>query len=318
MYNENLKIKFIRENYASISTSKNCVSIFESFEKYEKEFGGDLSSMPEDVLSKAMDETSGARHRNWYTRMIVIRQYIKWCLSNNIPGTQKSAFLINEPGMQKIKKWMVSGPTHLQKSLDEVFADESEETIDCVYRAYYWLSFSGVNEDDIFRLKRSDIDFYNMEIHIGNRDYPVYKESIVALRNASELHSFLHYNKTHKSPIRLDRAVGDKLMRGTRSDLDCPYVRVVLSKKSKNAFELGKTNIKLSNNRVWLSGVFYRVYENERAGIGVDFSCIADDFMSGKEYKLDSGRNTLEAKKRQVMRDFENDYNRWKLAYQIF
>ena len=36
--------------------------------------------------------------------------------------------------------------------------------------------------------------------------------------------------------------------------------------------------------------------------------------MEGKEYKLESGRNTLAAKKRAVMRDFQNDYVRWKAA----
>ena len=37
--------------------------------------------------------------------------------------------------------------------------------------------------------------------------------------------------------------------------------------------------------------------------------------MSGKEYKLDSGRNTRDAKKRQIARDYLDNYRRWKLAF---
>ena len=78
-----------------------------------------------------------------------------------------------------------------------------------------------------------------------------------------------------------------------------------------------KTDLKLSYFRVWISGLFYRMYERERAGMPVDFSAAAAQFMEGKTYKLDRGRNTPEAKKRQLTRDYLEDYERWKLAFAI-
>ena len=46
-------------------------------------------------------------------------------------------------------------------------------------------------------------------------------------------------------------------------------------------------------------------------------NAVAAQQMVGKTYKLDSGRNTPEAKKRQLARDYMDDYERWKLAFKI-
>ena len=43
----------------------------------------------------------------------------------------------------------------------------------------------------------------------------------------------------------------------------------------------------------------------------------AELLMEGKTYKLDRGRNTPEAKRRQLTRDYLEDYERWKLAFAI-
>lgn len=59
------------------------------------------------------------------------------------------------------------------------------------------------------------------------------------------------------------------------------------------------------------------MYEKEAAGDTPDFSSIVSEQMSGKTYKLDTGRNTQDAKKRQLVRDYMEDYQRWKLAFKI-
>ena len=59
------------------------------------------------------------------------------------------------------------------------------------------------------------------------------------------------------------------------------------------------------------------MHERELAGYGVDFTAAADEYMAGKEYKLDSGRNTRDAKKRRVINDYNEDYERWKLTFSM-
>ena len=103
------------------------------------------------------------------------------------------------------------------------------------------------------------------------------------------------------------------MIRGIKSVPTLKALRVELSRRSKQNSD--KTPLKLSYFRVWISGVFYRMYEQEIIGVPPDFNAIAYQQMEGKTYKLDSGRNTMEAKRRQLVRDYEEDYERWKLAW---
>ena len=73
--------------------------------------------------------------------------------------------------------------------------------------------------------------------------------------------------------------------------------------------------MKLSYSRIWISGLFYRMYERERAGLPVDFSEAASRFMEGRTYKLESGRNTLESYQRRVAREYLLDYEYWKSTF---
>ena len=112
-----------------------------------------------------------------------------------------------------------------------------------------------------------------------------------------------------------DRAPGDTIVRGVRAQASLKAMRVELSRRSKNKRDDGMTDLKLSYYRVWISGVFHRAHENEQMGIEPDFSSIVSQQLEGKIYKLDSGRNTQDAKKRQLVHDYLEDYQRWKLAY---
>lgn len=103
-------------------------------------------------------------------------------------------------------------------------------------------------------------------------------------------------------------------MRGIRGVMTVESESTVLSKANLRAIRDGDTTKRLTYHSIWLSGLFYRIRIAELSGVPVDFSEAAEEFMEGKEYKLESGRNTLAAKKRAVMRDFQNDYVRWKAA----
>ena len=65
-----------------------------------------------------------------------------------------------------------------------------------------------------------------------------------------------------------------------------------------------------------MSGLFYRVYEMERAGISPNFSEAALRVMDGKTYSL-KGREKLEHKQNRIEKDYMEDYERWKLAFSI-
>lgn len=105
-------------------------------------------------------------------------------------------------------------------------------------------------------------------------------------------------------------------MRGIRAVTKTATLRSILSKKSAKAIEDGLTKQQLSFYRVWMSGLFYRMYDRERAGIPIDFSEAATNFVSDRTYAL-NGRIKLEHKQNRIERDYMEDYQRWKLAFSI-
>ena len=104
-------------------------------------------------------------------------------------------------------------------------------------------------------------------------------------------------------------------MRGFRVELTGTTIRASLSRLAREAERAGKTDIRLSHYRIWLSGLFYRVYEAEIAGIEnprILFFRFIQEYTRDKEFKLDSGRNTKAAKQRSIANEYYRDYQRWK------
>lgn len=317
MYNEELKTKFVRGYTNSISTAEVCQTIFNAFEQYEVEWSADLCTRSSEELQPVVDGLVGFRARSKWMRLIILKDYVKWCIGMKVPGACDGMLKIETVGLEKVKHQTVASPLHLQRYLDSICEPESEETTDNIYRCFYWLAYGGVAEEDILSIKCSDVDLNNMVVRYNNTEVPIYREALPAFKNCVKLTQFVYKHPNYDKLVYKDRADGDTLVRGIRSAPSIKAMRVELSRRSKAKMDEGKTDLKLSYFRVWISGLFYRMYERERAGMPVDFSAAAAQFMEGKTYKLDRGRNTPEAKKRQLTRDYLEDYERWKLAFAI-
>ena len=319
MYNEELKTRFIREYTQSISRAEACQQAFNAVEPYEEKWGADLCTRSTAELEPVIEQLVGFRSRSRWQRIIIFRKYVKWCIANHISGACDGMLYIDHVGLSKVRAQMVANPMQLQMYLNVICEPESEQTTDNIYRCFYWMAYSGMEEDAILNTKCSDVDFENMVIHSGGEEYEIYRESIPAFKNAATLTEFVykHPNYPPDKKVIRNRAPGDTLIRGIRSTTSALSLRVELSRRSKKFLEDGSTDKQLSHYRVWLSGLFYRMHQRELAGIPVDFSGEASKFMEGKTYKLETGRNTPEAKKRAVVNDYIQDYERWKVAFQM-
>lgn len=317
MYNEELKTKFIQGYTKSISTANVCTTIFNAVEKYEAKWNADICTMDEKTLQPIVEELVGFRVRSKYMRLIILKDYVKWCMASNISNSCDGMLKINAIGLEKIKQQTISSPAHLESYLNEICEPVEEKTTDNIYRCYYWLAFAGIKEEDILNVKCSDVNFETMTVKYNNTEVPIYREAVRAFKNCIELSQFVykHPNYSADKIVWKDRVPGDTIVRGVRAQYSLKSMRVELSRRSKNKRDDGVTDLKLSYYRVWISGVFYRMYENEQMGIEPDFSTIVSQQLEGKLYKLDSGRNTQDAKKRQLAHDYSEDYQRWKLAY---
>lgn len=317
MYNEQLKVRFIREYAKSVLKADICTSLFNAIEKYEVLWGADICTRTNEALGPVIDQLLGIRVQSKWSKLTALRDYGRWCFNNHVEGAREDLFKIDNPGLTKLRTQMVVSPTSLEAYLDVICEPVSDETIDIIYRCFYWMAYAGVPESEILELRCSDVDFENMVVHYGNEEAIIYREAVPALRKAVTLDTFAYTHPNYLKTIRRNRQEGDLILRGIKSTPTSKTMRVLLNKKSTEAVENGRTEMKLSFYRVWISGLFRRMYEREIAGLPVDFSGAASKFMEGKTYKLDSGRGTVEGKKRTIANDYLQDYHRWKAAFNL-
>lgn len=316
MYNEELKRKFIMDYTGSLKTANVASTLFQAIEKYEAAWGADLCTKSADELQPVINEMVGLRSKSRWMTLTILKEYVKWCIAMKIPDACDGMLHIEAIGLDKVRHQMVSSPLHLQRFMDSIFDPEEEETIDNVYRCYFWMAYGGIDEKDTILIKEEDVDFSGMFIRYKTTSVPIYREAIPAFRNAVMLNSFVYKHPNYSKDIRRNRVPGDTIMRGIKAVTKTFTIRATLSKRNIKAIEDGKTNLQLSFYRVRMSGLFYRVYEMERAGITPNFSEAALRVMDGKTYSL-KGREKLKHKQNRIEKDYMEDYERWKLAFFI-
>lgn len=316
MYNQELKAKFIKGYTTSISTSKVCETVFKKFAPHEEKWGDDLCTKSAEDLQPVIDDLVGMRARSKYMRLIILKDYVRWCIGMGVPNACDGMLNITNVGLDKMRRQTVVNPDHLQQYLEDVCAPASECTTDNIYRCYYWLAYAGMDDEDILNVKCSDVDFKKMVVNYPRRHttVPIYTQSLEAFHNCVELEQFVYKHPNYTKTVWKDRVPGDTLVRGIKSaSTSIKAFRSALARLSKSAEK--KTTLELSYFRVWISGIFYRMNEKEKLGIEPNFNSIVSQQMEGKVYKLDIGRNTMEAKHRQLVNDYVEDYQRWKLAW---
>lgn len=319
MYNEELKTKFIRDYTQSINTAKMATSIFNSFSPYEECWQADLCTKSAEELQPVIDNVLALRMQNQWGSMSILKKYVRWCVANKVPNACDGMLHITMVGLDKVRRQMVSSPVHLQKCLDEVFDSEQDYTIDNIYRCYYWMAYAGIREEDTMWVKMSDICFSEQCIKFKDTNYPLYRESLPAFHNAVELNYFVHRHPKYKKPVTRPRIDGDVIIRGMKSSMNLATIRSTLSRRMADAEKQALTEVKLSFFRVWISGLFYRMYERERAGFPIDFSGVATDMMAGKTYKIEGVNKRIKIShiQNRKAQDYMDDYQRWKLAFSI-
>lgn len=303
MYNEDRKTAFIEETRSSADFGK---SIFRTTHPYEQQAGQDLCELPAEVLQEIANSNFGSRTRTMDSTIAFLRSYVTWCKENGY-HTCDGIYSVQTQMDEKMKRYMVASPKHLQAVLDKVFSPVEGETVDCIYRCYLWMAFSGLEEPETVEVKVDEIDFGSMLIEHGGKSFELYREAAPAFRMACEATEFKYQHPRYEQ-IR-KRFPGEYLMRGIRSEkIKSTTVRSVIQKAFK------ANEIELTYNKIRMSGVFYRAYEAERMGAEVNF----DDLITEHIIKMGStyNRNYTRGKVANLLkRDFFDDYACWKAAF---
>ena len=306
MYNKIIKEDFISQYTSGIALQDACVRVFNIFEKYELEWGADLCTRSKETLEPIVNNMVGFRRGSERLRLSILKDYVKWCIENNVSGACDGMLRVEIDYVEKMRLCTVTSPAHLQSYLNRIYDPEEEETTENIYRCYYWLAYAGMKEEDILNVKAADVDLKNRVVKYDGREYEIYNESLASVRNCMLLTDFKQKHQNPDYVILLKRVAGDTLVRGIYHSPSVRSIRVELSRRSRRSFEAGITPLKLSYYRVWLSGVFYRLYEMEM------FSGIEPDFLSLAYFasKQDKARNSY----LKAAREFKRDYETWKMT----
>lgn len=326
VYNEELKNRFIAESCQTSSMKALFRNVFELVAPEEERLGADICTWGEAPLREMLEKLAGFRGYSSKNRENLLKRYVSWCVNSGVPGASGAIFGVKVDGLSSVRQKTVSGPEHLQRCLDSFLAPESDVTADNVIRGYCWLSFSGMTDDEIIKVRTKDVDLEAFVVCSGERAFPLYKEAVPCIRVLREMSCFKYFHEGYENEFTWRvRPDGDKLLRGLRSpEPSLLGIRARLSDKSVKAFNAGAADVKVSAFRIWISGEFYRMYQKERMGEAVDFMPLARRGVeakekNGKPYKLESeaNRRTVEGKTREIARNYLEDYNRWKLAYSV-
>lgn len=320
MYNENQKRAFIEAHTNSDKTAAKIIQIFSWFEPHEEKWGMDLSQQSAENLQPVVNELTGVRSKSTELILIILKEYVKWCGRNGY-DVSKGIFDVRIVTIDKIQNQMVASPLHLKSKLDEFFEPVEEETVDITYRVFLWMAFAGLEDKDAIRVTSDCVDLKNLRINFEGHSYEIYKECIEDFEKACTLTSF-QYKHPNYTTYR-DRAEGNLVMRGIRTPtVDLKTIRPVINKRFSVDDASNETSSRqksrLSYRRIFLSGVFYRAYERERAGLPVDFS----DFVAlsierkekTKKYTVTKTR-TLTTIANTLEREYLADYEKWKCAF---
>ena len=310
MFNKDLKDKFIEEQSGSKKTFDRVKSLMHAVGKFEDEWNADICTRSVEELTPVIGKIIGVRNYTHMTDLSTLRRYARWCLKNEVPGATDSLLQIKDVGYDKLVGCMVSGPKQLQERLNLVFPPESDCMMENVYRCFFWMAFSGLEEQETIMVTAKDVDLKNLIIRVNGNKYPIYKEAVPVFRHLITANCFMHLRGSQEIVIK--RTSGSSILRGIRDIGDMSYekVRQAASRKVKTALGQSEDNLTITYTKTKLSGLFYRTYRTELSLGKYDFDDAVDVYLKDKP-------RVTRFKREAVAAEYEVDYSRWKAAFEL-
>ncbi len=319
MYNPELKNAFLNVQTARVNTY---VHLFEATAKYEESLQADICTLSATELEPILEDIIGVRDSSKTLRLANLKTYIKWCLNNNVDKACGDILQIKSVGSSKMSKTLASSPLHFQKYLNALFDAEDTMTIDLTYRCYLWLAYIGMDEDEILMAKSSDVDVENMVIYLFDSDneikeaLPIYREALRTIKLCATLNNFMYVLPHYTTPRK--RIEGNLLLRGWKAMPSAQTIRTVISHRVNDAIKSKRTELSISCYRAYLSGIFYRVYEQECLNVVTSLKDVFREIAYKDVIKKESGEmppSEIESRIRRRINGYITDYNRWKEVY---
>lgn len=314
MYNEERKLQFIQECGIEESKSLWMTATFNNTQAMEEELGRDLAEMTAEEVGESLATTGVISTATITNRIPLVVRYKKWCADRGLPAVIIRSEDVKVDVSDNIRDTMVSSPSHLAYLLQKAFPDTIKKSSHCVYRAYLWMGFAGMQMEDAASVRVSDVDLKSRMIHFNNRWYVIPEEGIGDIRLVCKLKEFARVMRG--ATVIFERAEGDRILRGRKLKKEITvhgYVRSTLRPTVQAGFkEIGHDG--MSFLRIRKSGIFYEMFSREVKGFAVNFATVAhDDYLLGDYKQSNSGSKQKSV--RRIMLMYERDYASWKNAF---
>lgn len=307
-YNEEKKLVFLESLEKNRERSERLLQIVA---RSEKKYGKDLSQFTEQEIEHLLANELGYKSQTVRPDVSIIRKYLKWCEANGETLCANSSAKFTIDTSARLREVMFSSPKHLQRVMDLAFHPIEDETFDCVYRCYLWLLYMTMPEADVPNVLTAEVDLDEMIVEHDGNSYEIYREAMPVFRKLVTLNELRH------SP-RYDAAVRREspyLLRTPRAEHPG-----ALSLRNTAFLKMNSSGVKSSYKKIRWSGIFYQLYEAERAdadfglkaGLNAWATRLAIEIRLEKDQPLDD----ISKSQQRIKSILKKDYLMWKKAFQ--
>ena len=310
MFNEQLKKEYVSSLH-SARLNARVTSLFTVLEQYEDQLGKDIYSWDPDTLTSVFNDKYVGTYSTKRSIIRTIRAYMTWCETKGIQTAieQVRGF---ELSVNHMADKGFANPDDLQDYLDLVFRPEEDRSPDNIYRAAMWLAYIGLDLTDAVLVKSSDYNAETNCISFDGTDIQLPAQAAAAFYSCKYDEGMYTYKPYRESGrvIKIQRAASPYLLRGQKrqgqtGNVNSQVIKNKIYQKECKAVESGLLTKQVGYTNVYLSGLFYRVYVQEKNGFPVRF----DQELAKHN---DSVRNARFRKQRLLA-----DYEDWKAAFNL-
>lgn len=184
--------------------------------------------------------------------------------------------------VKRLQLSTVAGPSHLEKVLGDIFGTEQTANMCVVFRAFFWLAYAGIPYSDAWYVVAGDLNFAKRVITRHDREYVMYPQAIEPLWAAAITPAFVDVRGSH-CPRREGYALLRTVARGTHRYDSPETANKVVTREALSRYLKGHGNgYALSYSSVLTSGIYHRIYQQEKANLG------EPDFYELVQHRLDS------------------------------
>lgn len=225
LYNEDIKERFLAEQYENEATRVTIRNVFYKTELIESVLDKDLYECTLEELGKCIENTNPHTNNVARSNGRFISQYISWAIEQRL---RKNTINPLKGVIPEFYDKFVDHSRKIHFSIDE-FIDllENEAMYNQQDKSLLCLFFEGVIGEQfsqIRELKFSDIDFENKTIYVKERDYhvPVHEKCIEYLEKTRDEKTYYQYNSNSKEFVEKPLLESEFIFRNIQSPRGVP------------------------------------------------------------------------------------------------